>query len=66
MKIRSFVHKGPKALLGEYAKGVPADTVDKLRKMFAFLDAIQDAKSCGRLRAGEFTRWSATAKAFGV
>ena len=25
------------------AKGVPPDTVDKLRKMFAFLDAMQDA-----------------------
>jgi hypothetical protein len=25
------------------AKGVPPDTVDKLRKMFAFLDAMQEA-----------------------
>jgi len=27
----------------ENAKGLPADTVDKLRKMFAFLDAMQEA-----------------------
>lgn len=44
MEIRSFVHKG---LLRPYSedspKGVPPDTVDKLRKMFAFLDNMQDA-----------------------
>ncbi len=39
MKIRSFVHKGLKRLYAEDStKGVPADTVDKLRKMFAYLD----------------------------
>ena len=44
MKIRSFAHKGLKRLyLGESAKGVPPDTMDKLRKMFAFLDAMQEA-----------------------
>ena len=44
MKIRSFAHKGLKRLYAEdSAKGVPPDTVDKLRKMFAFLDAMQDA-----------------------
>jgi proteic killer suppression protein len=43
MKIRSFAHKGLKRLYAEdSAKGVPPDTVDKLRKMLAFLDAMQD------------------------
>jgi proteic killer suppression protein len=44
MKIRSFAHKSLKRLYTEgNAKGVPADTVDKLRKMFAFLEAMQEA-----------------------
>ena len=44
MKIRNFVHKGLKGLYTEdSAKGVPPDTVDKLRKMFAFLDDMEDA-----------------------
>ena len=43
MKIRSFAHKGLKKLYEEdNAKGVPPETVDKLRKMFAFLDEIDD------------------------
>jgi proteic killer suppression protein len=43
MKIRSFAHKGLKLLYGDdSAKGVPPDTVDKLRKMFVFLDAMQE------------------------
>ncbi|HEX3153198.1 MAG TPA: type II toxin-antitoxin system RelE/ParE family toxin [Candidatus Angelobacter sp.] len=43
MKIRNFVHKGLKRLYEEdNAKGVPPDTVDKLRKMLAFLDDMQD------------------------
>jgi proteic killer suppression protein len=41
MKIRSFGHKGLKRFYGDdNAKGVPPDTVDKLRKMLAFLDAM--------------------------
>ncbi len=44
MKIRSFAHRGLKRLYsGDGAKGVPPDTADKLRKMFAFLDAMQEA-----------------------
>ena len=44
MKVSSFAHKGLKRLYSEdSAKGVPAETVDKLRKMFAFLDAMQEA-----------------------
>jgi proteic killer suppression protein len=43
MKIRSFAHKGLKKLYEEdNAKGVPPETVDELRKMFAFLDEMDD------------------------
>ncbi|MGC2658206.1 MAG: type II toxin-antitoxin system RelE/ParE family toxin [Bryobacteraceae bacterium] len=43
MKIRNFTHKGLKRLYTEQStKGVPADTVEKLRKMFAFLDEMRD------------------------
>ena len=43
MQIRNSVHKGLKKLYAEdSAKGVPPDTVDKLRKMLAFLDDMQD------------------------
>ena len=53
MKIRSFTHKGLKRLYEDgNAKGVPADTVDKLRKMFGFLDTVQEAEE---LRA--LTSW---------
>jgi proteic killer suppression protein len=42
MKIRSFVHKGLKKLYeDDNAKGVPPETVDKLRKIFAFLDEME-------------------------
>ncbi len=42
VRIRNFVHKGLKRLYEEdSAKGVPPDTVDKLRKMLAFLDDMQ-------------------------
>ena len=45
MKIRNFVHKGLKQLYADgSAKGVPPDTVDKLRKMFAYLDEVNDAE----------------------
>ena len=45
VKIRNFVHKGLKKLYEEdNAKSVPPDTVDKLRKMLAFLDEMQDAE----------------------
>jgi toxin HigB-1 len=43
VKIRNFVHKGLKKLYaGDVAKGVPPDAVDKLSKMFAFLDDMED------------------------
>ena len=45
MKIHSFAHKGLKRLYEEgSAKGVPPDTADKLRKMLAFIDAMQEAE----------------------
>ena len=53
MKIRNFIRKGLKRLDAEdSAKGVPPDTVDKLRKMLAFLDDMQDPEE---LRA--FPAW---------
>jgi proteic killer suppression protein len=43
MRIRNFVHKGLKRLYeDDVAKSVPPDTVDKLRKMLAFLDDMED------------------------
>jgi proteic killer suppression protein len=43
VKIRSFAHKGLKKLYVEDGvKGVPPDTVEKLRKMLAFLDGMED------------------------
>lgn len=44
MKIRNFVHKGLRRLYEENnSRGLPAASVDKLRKMFVFLDAMEDA-----------------------
>jgi proteic killer suppression protein len=52
VKIRNFVHKGLKKLYAEdVAKGVPPDTVDKLRKMLAFLDDMQDPEELRALPA---------------
>lgn len=52
MKIRNFAHKGLKLLYVEdVAKGVPPDTVGKLRKMLAFLDDMQDPEELRSLPA---------------
>ncbi len=52
VKIRNFVHKGLKRLYAEdSAKGVAPDTVDKLRKMLAFLDDKQDPEELRSLPA---------------
>ena len=52
MKIRSFVHKGLKALYADdMTKGVPPDSVDKLRKMLAFLDDMQNPEELRSLPA---------------
>jgi proteic killer suppression protein len=43
VRIRNFSHKGLKRLYqDDDPKGVPAAGVDKLRKIFAFLDAMED------------------------
>ena len=45
MRIRNFAHKGLKRLYeDDVARGVPPDSVDKLRKMLAFLDEMQEAE----------------------
>ncbi|MEQ1897098.1 MAG: type II toxin-antitoxin system RelE/ParE family toxin [Vicinamibacterales bacterium] len=43
MRVRSIAHKGLRRLYEEHSsKSLNADTVDKLRKMLTFLDAMQD------------------------
>ncbi len=43
VRIRNLVHKGLKKLYAdEVTKSVPPDAVDKLRKMLAFLDDMED------------------------
>ena len=52
MKIRTSAHKGLKRLYAEdITKGVPPDSVDKLRKMLAFLDDMQDPEELRSLRS---------------
>ena len=52
MKIRNFAHKGLKTLYAEdSAKGVPPDAANKLRKMLAFLDDMQDPEELRALQA---------------
>ena len=52
MKIRDFNHKGLKRLYTEATtKGVPPDTVDKLRKMFAYLDNMEEPEELRALTA---------------
>jgi proteic killer suppression protein len=52
LKIRNFVHKGLKRLYAEdVARGVATDNVDKLRKMLAFLDEMQDPEELRALPA---------------
>ena len=52
MKIRNFAHKGLKRLYLEgSAKGVPPDTVDKIRKMLAYLDDMEDPEELRMLAA---------------
>lgn len=43
MRIRNFAHKGLRRLYEEdIAKAVPPDSADKLRKMLAYLEGMQD------------------------
>ena len=51
VRIRSFAHKGLKWLyFDDTTKGVPPDTIDKLRKMLAFLDDMEDPDELRALR----------------
>jgi proteic killer suppression protein len=40
VKIRNFIRGLKLFYMGDSERGVPPDTVDKLRKIFAYLDAI--------------------------
>jgi proteic killer suppression protein len=52
VRIRNFAHKGLKKLYVEdNAKGIPPDTADKLRKILAFLDDMQDPEELRALTA---------------
>jgi toxin HigB-1 len=52
VRIRNFAHKGLKRLYEDgVTKGVPSDTVDKLRKMFAFLDSMAETDELHALAA---------------
>jgi proteic killer suppression protein len=52
VKIRNFAHKGLNRLYTQDStNGVPADTVDKLRKMLAYLDNMEDPKELRALQA---------------
>jgi proteic killer suppression protein len=52
VKIRSFTHKGLKRFYEEdSARGVPPDTVEKLRKIFAYLDNIENSEELRALTA---------------
>ena len=67
MRIRSFAHKGLKRLYEDNStKGVPPDTVDKLRKMFAFLDALVEADELRALTGWKVHTLTGDAKAHGV
>ena len=52
MKIRSFAHKGLKRFYAEDSmKGVSPGSADKLRKMLAFLDDMEEAEGLHLLPA---------------
>jgi proteic killer suppression protein len=52
VQIRSFKHAGLRRLyLADQAKGLPADAVDKLRKMLAFLQDMGDVNELRTLPA---------------
>ena len=55
MKVQNFLHKGLKKLYSDdIVKGVPPDSVDKLRKMLAYLEGMENPNE---LRA--LTAWKA-------
>ena len=58
VRIRNIVHKGLKELYTEdNAKGVPPDSVDKLRKMLAFLDDMETPEELRALPAWKVHTW---------
>jgi plasmid maintenance system killer protein len=67
VRIRNFVYKGVKKLYADDAtNGVPPDTVDKLRKMLAFLDNMEDAEELRMLPSWKAHTLTATARAHGA
>ncbi|HTS78662.1 MAG TPA: type II toxin-antitoxin system RelE/ParE family toxin [Bryobacteraceae bacterium] len=69
MKICSFAHKGLKRLYeDDNARGVPSAVVDKLRKMLAYLDDMEDEEelralplwNAHKLNGGRKGEWSLT------
>jgi toxin HigB-1 len=45
VRIRNFAHKGLRDLYADdSARGVPGDSADKLRKMLAFLENMENAE----------------------
>jgi plasmid maintenance system killer protein len=54
VRIPNFAHKGLKKLYeDDVARGVPPDSVDKLRKMLAFLDDMEEAEELRALPSCE-------------
>jgi proteic killer suppression protein len=52
VKIRNFAHKGLKKPYSEDGvKGVPSDTVEKLRKMLAYLDDMEGPEELQGLKS---------------
>ena len=52
MRIRNFAHKGVQRLYtDDSARGVPPETADKLRKMLAYLDNMEDPEELRALAA---------------
>ena len=51
MRIRNFTHKGLQRLYTEDTVKGPPDTADKLRKMLAYLDNMEDSDELRALTA---------------
>ncbi len=52
MKIRNFIHKGLQRFYTDGStKGLPSDSVDKLRKMLAYLDNMEAPEELRALAA---------------
>jgi proteic killer suppression protein len=67
VKIRSFAHNGLKKLYeSDRTKGVPPDSVDKLRKMLAYLDDMESPDELHALPTGRLTHWRGTGRARGA